>query len=255
MSAGNCPICERQALKPITVQSVEIETCSRCGGLWFESGKLQRFPDRPSAKALLPLAQHAPGRCRRAGHPVAQALMRCATCGSPPAECPSCNLRLAMVLTPACAIDVCVRCEGVWLDAGEFEALRGMAGFATTSERRMPPSPGGWEIPAPSTPAKDPWLGPGQLQAPFKASEIPNVRAPFSCRQCGASLSVANAWAFDGEIYCEACRPPGAVSSRDLPTDSDAALEERGDGFGPSTRPGTRYPLLQLMFNMVTRKN
>jgi Zn-finger nucleic acid-binding protein len=247
LNPRQCPICERQPLGPTTVQGVEIETCARCGGLWFESGKLERFPDRPSARALLPLAEHAPGRCRRAGHPISLALVRCAVCGSAPAQCPSCNLRLAMVPTAACAIDICVRCKGVWLDAGEFESLRAMARAAPAAKQPSPRTSGAWEIPEPASPAKDRWLGPGQVQAPQRVSEIPNVRAPFSCRQCGASLGVAHAWAYDGEIYCEQCHPPGAVSSRDLPSDSDGAPidEPNRSAFG--------HRLLRLMINLVSR--
>jgi len=245
LSPRDCPICERQPLGSTSVQNVEIETCPRCGGLWFEPGKLEHFPDRPSAKVLLPLAQHAPGRCRRGGHAISQALVRCAVCGGGPAHCPSCNLRLAMVPTAACAIDICVRCEGVWLDAGEFDALRGVARPTPSSEDASPRPVRGWEIPKPSAPAKDSWLGPGQAQALQRASSIPNPRAPFTCRHCSASLGIAQVWAYEGEIYCEQCRPSGAVSSRELPADlvSPAIDEPRRSGFD--------Y-LLRMLVNLVS---
>ncbi len=241
VSRRSCPICEAQPLQPRTVQGVEIDTCARCGGLWFDAGKLERFPDRPSAKVFLSIARHAPGRCRRVGHPVGRALMRCADCGAAPAHCPACGWRLAMVPTPACAIDICIHCQGVWLDAGEFELLRAAPSATGITAARFQ----GWEIPEPSQAAKDPWLGPGQSQAPQRTGYVPNVRAPFSCRFCGASLDLAGAWAYEGDIYCAHCRPAGAVSSRELPMDSDLMLVE------PNCRNGWGHRLLRLLIDVV----
>ena len=244
----NCPICERQPLHPNTVQGVEIETCSGCGGLWFEAGKLERFPDRPAVKALLPLARQAPGRCRRRGHAISRAMVRCSACGGAPAQCPVCNARLAMVPTSACAMDICIACEGVWLDAGEFEALRGIAARAAVSPGAPTATTRGWEIPASSAQLKDLWLGPGQVQAPQRTSGTPNVRAPFSCRQCGGNIGVADAWAYDGEIYCERCRPPGAVSGHDLPPDS------KGEQVEPSAG-GLGHSLISFLSNLLSGRD
>jgi len=228
----SCPICERQPLVPFAIQGVGIETCQTCGGLWFGPGKLERFAERASPHELLPLARHAPGRCRRGGHAVSQAMVCCAVCGGAPASCPSCQLRLAMVSTPVCVIDICASCHGIWLDAGELEMLK-RAGPPTASP---PPAPssvrGKWEIPAASTPAKDPWLAPGQVQAPQRVSAIPDARTAFNCRQCGTALALAQAWAYDGEIYCAGCHPPGAVSSSELPSDHSAKDEPVRAGRG-----------------------
>jgi len=147
-----------------------------------------------------------------------------------------------MVPTQVCAIDICLGCHGIWLDAGELEMLK-RAGPVSASPRREPASThGNWEIPAPSTPAKDPWLAPGQLQAPQRVSEIPDARAPFNCRQCGTSLALAQAWAYDGDIYCDGCHPPGAVSSSQLPADHPA-----------KKRPaGAAGELLNLLLSLLT---
>jgi hypothetical protein len=153
-----------------------------------------------------------------------------------------------MVPTSACAIDICVACEGVWLDAGEFEALRGIAPPAVISGRAPKTTSHGWEIPAASAQVKDPWLGPGQVQAPPRSNATPNVRAPFTCRQCGGSIGVADAWAHDGEIYCERCRPPGAVSGHDLPPDSKGEqAEEPGGGLGHS--------LIRFLSNLLSERD
>jgi hypothetical protein len=77
----------------------------------------------------------------------------------------------------------------------------------------------GWEIPASSAPSQDPWRAPGHGDR-VPAAHPASSSAPFSCRFCGKGLSVREAYAYDGELYCAACRPPKAVSgARDLPPD------------------------------------
>lgn len=120
----HCQLCEGKPLTEASIGGVPIEACSHCGGMWIGAGRLEKLPERPSVKVFLPLMQHAPGRCRRKGHPIPRAMVRCPTCGGLPAECPECGAPLAMVPTPGCAIDICPRCEGVWLDRGEIESLR-----------------------------------------------------------------------------------------------------------------------------------
>jgi len=147
-----------------------------------------------------------------------------------------------MVPTQVCAIDICLGCHGIWLDAGELEMLKRAGPMSASPRREQASTPGNWEIPAPSTPAKDPWLAPGQLQAPQRVSEIPDARAPFNCRQCGTSLALAQAWAYDGDIYCDGCHPPGAVSSSQLPADHPA-----------KKRPaGAAGELLNLLLSLLT---
>jgi hypothetical protein len=125
-----------------------------------------------------------------------------------------------MVPTPVCAVDVCVQCEGIWLDAGEFELLEKVDWDAP--EHALPPAParGGWEVPAATDAAElaDPWRAPGQSE-PLAQRTGGDRAHPFSCRHCGAALSVYDAWAYDGESYCAGCRPKGAVSGRELPPD------------------------------------
>ncbi|MFZ5471794.1 MAG: zf-TFIIB domain-containing protein [Myxococcota bacterium] len=217
-----CPICPSQPMRAVSAKDVELDICPRCEGLWFDASELELFPNRPSAKAFLSHARLAPGRCRKNGHRVAKGLLQCQGCGSALACCPSCGQPLAMVGTTQCVLDVCSACEGVWLDKGELEALEGVTGAAP------PPSPKAndvWEVPAPAPAAPDPWLAPGQSRPTLSSRHVPNPRSPFSCHHCDEVLSLHQAWAFDGDIYCEACRPGGAVSGKELPKDQPAAQQ------------------------------
>jgi hypothetical protein len=174
------------------------------------------LPGGPSIKPFLRMAQHLPGRCRGAGHPIPRALVKCPTCSSSPAKCPTCGHALARVPS-SCAVDICPSCQGIWLDAGELEALK-RGSLPTTGPG---PSLEGWEIPEPSPPATDRWLGPGQSEPVVSGRQSINPAVPFSCRHCQKSLRLAESWAFNGDVYCEGCHPPGAVSSHELPASNE----------------------------------
>lgn len=224
-----CPLCDHQSLQDAQIEGVSIQSCPRCHGLWLGAGKLARFEGRPSATAFLPLASHAPGRCRGAGHAISRAYVRCDRCGSAPALCPDCGDRLSQIPTQTCTIDVCASCGGVWLDKGELQRLRAPAIQPPSKPGAPERAPAGWEIPAPASSAVDPWLAPGQSQQSEGVRNPPDVRAPLSCRHCGAKLGVRQAWAYDGDIYCGACHPPGAVSSNELPDAEPASPQAAVD--------------------------
>lgn len=44
----DCPICERQELKPqLTAQGVEVDQCPSCGGMWLDKGEIYRLVSDP----------------------------------------------------------------------------------------------------------------------------------------------------------------------------------------------------------------
>ena len=209
--ARPCPLCENQPLRPLRVSPVEIDTCPRCHGLWFDRGELERFPDRPSARSFLAMKGQTFSRCRRSGHPVGRAEAVCPTCRSEPVRCPACAERLRRVVTSASPVDVCPACEGVWLDAGAFEALAGV------TDTRPPPTV--------------------MPQARPSAAA-----AAMECSRCGVGLQVSEAYAYEGEVYCGACRPPGSVSG---------AAMKKGSPGGPLRRVLSALSTLSLALSGV----
>lgn len=209
-----CPICTEQVLTPLRARDVEVDLCPHCQGLWFDRGELELFPDRPSVREFLHAARQAPSRCKRMGHLVPRAEHACATCRSAPVACPACWGRLSLVVTSTCTIDVCLSCEGVWLDRGELELLE-----------RLPPPPqptvsSQWEVPVAAAPATDPWHAPGAHRPlPMRHGVRINSHTPFECDPCGALLTVREAYVRDGDVYCGSCRPANAVSGAALPPD------------------------------------
>jgi len=206
---------------------MEVELCPRCRGMWFDGGMLERFPERPSMRPFLASARQAASRCRKLGHLVPRSLAACASCRSAPVGCPACGSRLSLVVTSACAIDLCVQCEGVWLDAGEFELLRGVQGPAPAAKPapRKRAAAEGWEVPEATSGGPDPWRAPGSdrplhPQVPLEVRL--HSRSPMDCHHCGRRTSVGEAWAKEGNVYCGDCRPRGATAGAQLPRDSSS---------------------------------
>lgn len=203
-------------MQAVQARDVQVDICPSCRGLWFDRGELDLFPNRPSVKSLLAAARHAASRCKKLGHLVPRALAACATCRSAPVSCPGCGDRLALVTTPRCAVDVCASCESVWLDHGELELLEGVQ-LPPPATRSAPPAR--WEIPAATDSGVDPWRAPGGERALPNSSGRSAVRTSITCTHCSTALRVRDAWAFDGDIFCVTCRPPGSVSGDSLPAD------------------------------------
>ena len=107
-----CPACRRHYLDPVQYNTVEIDTCRHCGGIWFDRGELLRAcrhddPNIPMTDEILAsLGPHTGGASRP-----------CPRCGGALFEyehAPGSSVH----------IDVCGRCYGVWLDAGELAVIQ-----------------------------------------------------------------------------------------------------------------------------------
>lgn len=109
-----CPTCRNQMIV-VEYHEVELDHCTNCKGIWFDSGELE---------LLLKLvgAAEAPS--------LFDALIR-----SPQAittekkrKCPICNHKMKKNSShenPDLIIDVCERGDGLWFDGGEFALLIG----------------------------------------------------------------------------------------------------------------------------------
>ncbi len=120
----HCPVCPHKPLRATQVGGVRVDTCDHCKGHWLEHAELERLT--PAWKAGVPWeALHDfPRRCPHARHHVPASRDTCGMCGRTVAHCPTCAEPLSQVRMQACAVDVCGRCHGLWLDASELELLR-----------------------------------------------------------------------------------------------------------------------------------
>jgi Zn-finger nucleic acid-binding protein len=100
-----CPKCQRDSLKQKYVSALDLtlDYCTRCKGIWFDGGELYRA--MPQAEKLLRIPPNA---------------VRLE------AECPRCPTLLHTFPYPGTkvVVEMCGKCDGLWLDANEFAALR-----------------------------------------------------------------------------------------------------------------------------------
>lgn len=91
-----CPACgEAMAARPH--RGVEIDQCSACRGIWFDTGELAR-----AAKKALPTFVRSGPSARR---------------------CPTCAVPLVLGQLGPVEVDACATCRGAFLDAGESRQL------------------------------------------------------------------------------------------------------------------------------------
>lgn len=105
-----CPKCREASLEAMTVDGIEVDRCGTCQGIWFDNRELGALLDRAREQVKPILGGADPddldyhyGVCPR----DEQKLMRVK------------SLRNGEV-----TLDVCGVCRGIWLDGGEFEAIK-----------------------------------------------------------------------------------------------------------------------------------
>lgn len=103
-----CPVCKIDMIV-VEHKKIELDYCTRCRGVWFDSGELE----------LLLSAAKAP-HSGVSLSPVDSAEKR--------RRCPHCGGKMNKVLVgkePGVLIDACPQGEGLWFDGGEVDCLIG----------------------------------------------------------------------------------------------------------------------------------
>ena len=101
-----CPV-DRHALSGQNIGAVSIATCGECAGVWLTRKALLAPSVEPSA---LPAETRRPRSLERRGRRIR--------------VCPECTQPLESQRIEGVEIDRCTHCKGVWLDAGEYDAVR-----------------------------------------------------------------------------------------------------------------------------------
>ena len=107
----NCPKCAR-LLNRETIGNIEVDQCEQCFGVWFDKDELRKSKDivDPDLNWMdFDLWKHKDrfSVSAKAG------------------KCPHCNIDMVAIEydKTGIQIDHCTQCQGVWLDAGEFEKI------------------------------------------------------------------------------------------------------------------------------------
>jgi len=104
-----CPKC-REAMVPIEVETFEVDRCAQCEGIWFDAGELDWLAQREVAEVV------------DTGDSSTGSEMNAVT----EIDCPRCSRPMKHVsdeYKPDIHYEICIYCEGAFLDAGEFRDL------------------------------------------------------------------------------------------------------------------------------------
>ncbi len=101
-----CPV-DRRSLTVKAVGRASFAICNECSGVWLTREALEPRSIDPSA---------LPEQSRRPREPSRRARRA--------RVCPECAQALQSERIEGVEIDRCVHCSGVWLDAGEYDAVR-----------------------------------------------------------------------------------------------------------------------------------
>jgi Zn-finger nucleic acid-binding protein len=109
----DCPVCKVELVN-VSVGKVLIDAClNGCGGLWFDQMELRKFDEPHEAfdEKLLKLENTRPQSIR-------PKKLRCPRCET------IVMMRHFFSIKRNVEVDECAQCGGVWLDAGELDAIR-----------------------------------------------------------------------------------------------------------------------------------
>jgi Zn-finger nucleic acid-binding protein len=109
--ANECPNCRDKLLDTVNVDGypVEVDHCRTCDGIWLDRGELERLLDAPEASLTVPK-----------GAALGRRL------------CPRCTTAMYAFYYPKTfvTVDMCKRCQGLWLDKTEFQEMDAVRAFA-----------------------------------------------------------------------------------------------------------------------------
>jgi len=105
----NCPKCRTATLVEFKVETIRVDRCSSCDGIWFDAQELSQLLVE-DARQVAELRRGATreqlddkrGRCPRDSAEL---------------------LRIYSAIDRSVTLDACADCHGIWLDGGEFEKL------------------------------------------------------------------------------------------------------------------------------------
>ena len=111
-------------LKPVTINDIEIDLSTGCGGVWFDNHELDKFDEIYEQAGSL-LVEHMLAYHKPLSDPDAR--LRC------PKDTDVVMMRRFYSPKHQIEIDECPQCGGVWLDAEELAGIREL--FPTQDHR------------------------------------------------------------------------------------------------------------------------
>ena len=113
-----CPTDNSVLESSVYEEDIEVDICPSCRGLWLDKGELEQIEETQERDYSEEL-KLIPNLVGPAYEMARQKKL-------PEICCPKCGAGMSRREYAYCSqvmIDVCVKCEGIWLDRGEIEAL------------------------------------------------------------------------------------------------------------------------------------
>ena len=107
MASKNCPRCVEEALVQHRYQRQELDLCKACGGLWFDKNEVNAIVQAKNPEMEITCFSESFGE----------------SLGASEIDCPVCSLNMQrhhLLEHFHLEIDICLHCEGSWLDKGEL---------------------------------------------------------------------------------------------------------------------------------------
>lgn len=107
MSNIHCPKCQG-SLEQVVYSGIEVDRCTECKGLWFDSLEAQELKKIPGSETLDIGDRETGNNMNKMGD----------------IKCPKCSTRMTKMVDNLQAhiwYEKCPVCYGVWFDAGEFK--------------------------------------------------------------------------------------------------------------------------------------
>lgn len=139
MELNNGPFCPRCAhpLLEFTHQDIRIDECSRCEGIWLDSGEIGPLMEQPERLLWSPELNMKWERGREWIENTPGAV-KADLFASHRGHCPRCEDPLHVEHMHGIDVDRCGTCNGVWLDKGELALLAGSEpGLVTRLLKRL----------------------------------------------------------------------------------------------------------------------
>lgn len=103
----SCPKCEG-VLEPVSYANIEVDRCTNCLGLWFDSLEAQKLKEIKGSESLDIGDAGTGSKYNEMGD----------------VNCPKCNTKMTKMVDlkqPHIWYEKCPVCYGIWFDAGEFK--------------------------------------------------------------------------------------------------------------------------------------
>ena len=142
-----CPICLGVKLTKVTIGddgTLVLDYCTRCGGIWFDAGEVQRLARKRPEALWAEVARDIDGarpRCHACHAFIERNAETCRACGlRVELSCPVCDRTMTPTRTGGFTLDVCRPCRGVWFDHHELAGLWEIGRAAALERQRAAPA-------------------------------------------------------------------------------------------------------------------